>query len=91
MEKKQTAVDYTELVAEELRLNGIENVMVNGSTINITSLGVFMNYNCLYNPNIMADVYRCLSNLGLRVHNEHLKNKIQSINTFNYGKQTNCG
>jgi hypothetical protein len=91
MEKKQNAVDYMESVAEELRLNGIENVVVNGGTINITSLGISMRYDCLYNPNIMADVYRCLSNLGLRVHNEHLKNKIQSINTFNYGKETYCG
>jgi hypothetical protein len=33
---KQTAVelDYMESVAEELRLNGVEKVIVNGGTIN---------------------------------------------------------
>ena len=77
-----SSVDYMESVAEELRLNSIENVVVNGGTINITALGVSMRYDYAHSPDVMADVYRCLSNLGLRIHNEHLENKIQSINTF---------
>jgi hypothetical protein len=82
MQRKESCIDYMESIAEELRLNGVENVIVNGDTINITSLGVSMRYDYVYSPNVMADVYRCLSNLGLRIHNEHLPNKIQSINTF---------
>jgi hypothetical protein len=80
--KQQTAVDYMESIAEELRLNGVENVVVNGGTINITSLGVLMRYDYAHRPNIMADVYRCLSHLGTCIHNEHLANKIQSIKTY---------
>ena len=86
-ETKQTTVrdcklDYMESVAEELRLNGVEKVIVNGGTINITSLGVSMRYDYAHRPNIMADVYRCLSHLGTCIHNEHLANKIQSIKTY---------
>ena len=83
---KQTEVDYMESVAEELRLNGVEKVIVNGGTINITSLGVSMRYDYTHRPNIMADVYRCLSHLGLRIHNVHLSNKLQSINTYKGNK-----
>jgi hypothetical protein len=90
-ETKQTAVQdwkltYMESVAEELRLNGVEKVIVNGGTINITSLGVSMRYDYAHRPNIMADVYRCLSMLGTRIHNEHLSNKLQSINTYGGNK-----
>jgi hypothetical protein len=90
-ETKQTTVrdcklDYMESVAEELRLNGVENVVINGGTINITSLGVSMRYDYTHRPNIMADVYRCLSHLGLRIHNVHLSNKLQSINTYGGNK-----
>jgi hypothetical protein len=80
--KQQTAVDYMESIAEELRLNGVENVVVNGGTINILSLGVSIRYDYAHRPNIMADVYRCLSHLGSRIHNEHLANKLQSIKTY---------
>jgi len=85
--KQQTAVQdwkltYMESIAEELRLNGVENVVVNGGTINILSLGVSMRYDYAHRPNIMADVYRCLSHLGSRIHNEHLANKLQSIKTY---------
>lgn len=79
---KQNSDDYMESIAEELRLNGIEKVAVNGGTININSLGVSMRYDYVHRPNIMADVYRALSQLGLKIHNEHLNNKIESINTF---------
>lgn len=79
---KQNSDDYMESIAEELRLNGIEKVTVNGGTININSLGVSMRYDYVHRPNIMADVYRALSQLGLKIHNEHLNNKIESINTF---------
>lgn len=79
---KQNSDDYMESIAEELRLNGIEKVAVNGGTININSLGVSMRYDYVHRPNIMADVYRALSQLGLKIHNEHLNNKIKSINTF---------
>jgi len=90
-ETKQTAVQdwkltYMESVAEELRLNGVENVVVNGGTINITSLGVSIRYDYAHRPNIMADVYRCLSHLGTCIHNEHLANKIQSIKTYGGNK-----
>jgi hypothetical protein len=85
--KQQTSVDYMESVAEELRLNGVENVVVNGGTINILSLGVSIRYDYAHRPNIMADVYRCLSHLGTRIHNEHLANKIQSIKTYGEGEQ----
>jgi hypothetical protein len=90
-ETTQTAVrdcklDYMESVAEELRLNGVEKVIVNGGTINITSLGVSMRYDYVHRPNIMADVYRCLSHLGTCIHNEHLANKIQSIKTYRGNK-----
>ena len=85
--KQQTAVDYMESIAEELRLNGVENAVVNGGTINILSLGVSMRYDYGHRPNIMADVYRCLSHLGTRIHNEHLANKIQSIKTYGGGEQ----
>ena len=89
--EKQTAVqdwklDYMESIAEELRLNGVENVIVNGGAINLSSLGVSMRYDYAYRPNIMADVYRCLSMLGLRIHNVHLSNKLQSINTYGGNK-----
>jgi hypothetical protein len=89
--EKQTAVqdwklDYMESIAEELRLNGVENVVINGGTINITSLGVSIRYDYAYRPNIMADVYRCLSMLGTRIHNVHLSNKLQSINTYGGNK-----
>jgi hypothetical protein len=89
--KKQTAVrdwklDYMESVAEELRLNGVENVIVNGGTINVSSLGVSMRYDYAYRPNIMADVYRCLSMLGTRIHNVHLINKLESIKTYGGNK-----
>jgi hypothetical protein len=85
--KQHTAVQdwkltYMESIAEELRLNGVENVVVNGGTINILSLGVSMRYDYAHRPNIMADVYRCLSHLGSRIHNEHLANKLQSIKTY---------
>ena len=88
---KQTAVglDYMESVAEELRLNGVEKVIVNGGTINIMSLGVSMRYDYAHNPNIMADVYRCLSHLGSRIQSEHLANKLQSIETFGRTINTN--
>ena len=91
-ETKQTAVqdwklDYMELVAEELRLNGVENVVVNDGTINILSLGVSIQYDYAHRPNIMADVYRCLSHLGTCIHNEHLSNKLQSIKTYGGGEQ----
>lgn len=79
---KQNSDDYMESIAEELRLNGIEKVVVNGGTINMNSLGVSMRYDYVHRPNIMADVYRALSQLGLKIHNEHLNNKIESINTF---------
>jgi hypothetical protein len=85
--KQQTAVDYMESIAEELRLNGVENVVVNGGTINILSLGVSMRYDYGHRPNIMADVYRCLSHLGTRIHNEHLSNKLQSIKTYGGGNK----
>ena len=85
--KQQTAMDYMESVAEELRLNGVENVVVNGGTINILSLGVSIQYDYAHRPNIMADVYRCLSHLGTRIHNEHLSNKLQSIKTYGGGEQ----
>ena len=85
--KQQTAVDYMESVAEELRLNGVENVVVNGGTINVLSLGVSMRYDYAHRPNIMADVYRCLSHLGTRIYNEHLSNKLQSIETSGGGEQ----
>jgi hypothetical protein len=85
-ETKQTVVDYMESVAEELRLNGVGKVIVNGGTINLTSLGVSMRYDYAYRPNIMADVYRCLSMLGTRIHNVHLSNKLQSINTYGGNK-----
>ena len=85
--KQQTAVDYMESIAEELRLNGVENVVVNGGTINILSLGVSIRYDYAHRPNIMADVYRCLSHLGTRIHNEHLSNKLQSIKTYGGGEQ----
>jgi hypothetical protein len=90
--KQQTAVQdwkltYMESIAEELRLNGVENVVVNGGTINILSLGVSMRYDYGHRPNIMADVYRCLSHLGTRIHNEHLSNKLQSIKTYGGGEQ----
>jgi hypothetical protein len=89
--EKQTAVqdwklDYMESIAEELRLNGVENVIVNGGAINLSSLGVSMRYDYAHRPNIMADVYRCLSHLGLRIHNVHLSNKLQSINTYGGNK-----
>jgi len=84
--KEQTAVDYMESVAEELRLNGVEKVIVNGETINLLSLGVSMRYDYAHRPNIMADVYRCLSMLGTRIHNVHLSNKLQSINTYGGNK-----
>jgi hypothetical protein len=89
--KKQTAVqdwklDYMESVAEELRLNGVEKVVINGGTINVSSLGVSMRYDYAHRPNIMADVYRCLSHLGTCIHNEHLANKIQSIETYGGNK-----
>ena len=87
--KQQTAVDYMESVAEELRLNGVKNVVVNGGTINILSLGVSIRYDYAHRPNIMADVYRCLSHLGTCIHNEHLANKIQSIKTFGGGNKWN--
>jgi len=32
-------------------------------------------------------VYRCLSHLGTRIHNEHLSNKLQSIKTYGAGEQ----
>jgi hypothetical protein len=90
--EKQTAVqdwklDYMESIAEELRLNGVENVIVNGGTINLSSLGVSMRYDYAYRPNIMADVYRCLSHLGTCIHNEHLSNKLQSIKTYEGGNK----
>jgi hypothetical protein len=90
--KQQTAVQdwkltYMESVAEELRLNGVEKVVVNGGTINILSLGVSIRYDYAHRPNIMADVYRCLSHLGTCIHNEHLANKIQSIKTYGGGEQ----
>jgi len=84
--KQQTAVDYMESIAEELRLNGVENVVINGGTINLSSLGVTIRYDYVHKPNIMADVYRCLSHLGTRIHNEHLANKIQSIKTYGGNK-----
>lgn len=79
---KQNSDDYMESIAEELRLNGIEKVTVNGGTININSLGVAMRYDYMHRPNVMGDVYRALSMLGTKIHNEHLNNKIESINTF---------
>ena len=90
--KQQTAVQdwkltYMESIAEELRLNGVEKVVVNGGTINILSLGVSIQYDYAHRPNIMADVYRCLSHLGTRIHNEHLSNKLQSIKTYGGGEQ----
>lgn len=77
---KHSSEDYMESVAAELRLNGIENVVVNGGTINVTSLGVSMRYDYVHMPDVMADVYRCLSNLGQKIHNEHLANKLQILN-----------
>jgi len=85
--KQQTAVDYMESIAEELRLNGVENVVVNGGTINVLSLGVSIRYDYAHRPNIMADVYRCLSHLGTRIHNEHLSNLLKSIETYGGGEQ----
>jgi hypothetical protein len=85
-DKQQTAADYMESVAEELRLNGVEKVIVNGGTINILSLGVSIRYDYAHRPNIMADVYRCLSMLGTCIHNVHLSNKLQSINTYGGNK-----
>jgi hypothetical protein len=79
---KQSSIDYMESVAEELRLNGVQTVVVNGGTINIMSLGVSMRYDYANRPNVMADVYRCLSHLGQKIHNEHLANKLLSIKTF---------
>ena len=73
-----------ESVSEELMLNGVENVVINGDTINITSLGVLMRYDYAHRPNVMADVYRCLSHLGTCIHNEHLANKLQSIKTYGH-------
>jgi hypothetical protein len=77
---------HIESVAEELRLNGVEKVVVNGGTINVSSLGISMRYDCIYSPNIMADVYRCLSHLGSRIHTEHRDNKIHSVNTYGGNK-----
>lgn len=90
--EQQTAVQdwkltYMESIAEELRLNGVEKVVVNGGTINVLSLGVSMRYDYAHRPNIMADVYRCLSHLGTCIHNEHLSNKLQSIKTYGGGEQ----
>lgn len=79
---QQTAVDYMESVAEELRLNGIEKVVVNGGTINVMSLGVSMRYDYVHKPDVMSDVYRCLSHLGQKIHNEHLENKLHSLKSF---------
>jgi hypothetical protein len=45
-----------------------------------------MRYDCIYSPNIMADVYRCLSHLGSRIHTEHRDNKIHSVNTYGGNK-----
>ena len=83
---KQSRVDYMESVAEELRLNGVENVVINGGTINLSSLGVTIRYDYVHKPNIMADVYMCLSHLGSRIHAEHLANKLQSIETYGGNK-----
>jgi hypothetical protein len=102
--KQQMAVDYMESVAEELRLNGIKKVIVNGGTINISSLGVSMRYDCAYNPNVMADVYRCLSHLGTRIYTDNLAKHLQSIKKYkhqqqiketvvyekNFGEETHC-
>ena len=85
-EKKQTTVEYMESVAEELRLNGVEKVIVNGGTINLTSLGVSMRYDYIYRPNIMADVYRCLTMLGTCIYSVHVSNKLDSINTYGGNK-----
>jgi hypothetical protein len=89
MKKKGVGLDYMESVAEELRLNGVEKVIVNGGTINIMSLGVSMRYDYAHKPNIMADVYRCLSHLGSRIQSEHLANKLQSIKTYAGTNNTN--
>lgn len=82
MSNNQSSDDYMESVAEELRLNGVEKVVVNGGTINVTSLGVAMRYDYVHKPNVMADVYRCLSHLGQKIHNEHLENKLYSLKSF---------
>ena len=82
MNNNQSSDDYMESVAAELRLNGVEKVVVNGGTINIMSLGVSMRYDYVYKPDVMSDVYRCLSHLGQKIHNEHLENKLHQLKSF---------
>lgn len=68
--------DYAETVAEELRLNGINDVKVVGNIVVISFFGVELHYKYAYYGKTMYDYYRCLSFLGGKLHRENLHNML---------------